>query len=207
MNFIQALKKILALFSRTNRNDFKLIPSTQTKTSSGPVESETPDVVINQIDVAPIPDAPKEAVFKFDHNPLDTIFITQRFGEDPALYGRWNLKGHHGLDFRTKTSTDPIGKQNIYAVLSGTVIQATYNDNNGNFVRLKHEDGGQSVYLHLSALKVTSGEPIEAGELIGISGNTGFSGGPHLHFGYRPSGFDVSDGYMGYVDCEPFLIV
>jgi len=207
MNIIKALKKLIALFPLTNKNDFKLIPSTQTQTSNDVVESETPDVVINRIYETPIPDVPKEVFFKFDHNPLDSIFITQKFGEDPTLYGRWNLKGHHGLDFRTKTSTDPIGKQNIYAVLPGTVIQATYSDNNGNFVRLEHEDGGQSVYLHLSMIKVTSGKRIEAGDLIGISGNTGFSGGPHLHFGYRPGGFNVGDGYMGYVDCEPFLIV
>ena len=148
----------------------------------------------------------EEALFRFDCNPLDKITITQNFGEDPALYKRWKLKGHHGIDFRTKSKDNPDGNQKVYAVLPGTVMQATYNDNNGNFVRLSHANGAQTVYLHLKSIVVTQGQHVEAGVKLGISGNTGFSGGAHLHFGYRPPNFDQSNGYMGYIDPEAFLV-
>lgn len=145
-------------------------------------------------------------VFKFDCNPLDQITINQRFGEDPALYKRWNLKGHHGIDFKTISKDDPKGNKKVYAVLPGTVLEASRNDNNGNFVRLTHSKGDQSVYLHLDSIKVTQGQVVKAGTLLGIAGNTGFSHGAHLHFGYRAPNFKTDDGWMGYVDPEAFLV-
>lgn len=144
-------------------------------------------------------------VFKFDRNPLDEIKLIQRFGEDPALYKRFGLKGHHGLDFKTISKDDPKGNKKVYAVMKGTVVDATRNDNNGNFVRLTHDRGDQTVYLHLDSIKVGVGQVVPAGTVLGIAGNTGFSGGPHLHFGYRAPNFKTTDGYMGYVDPEPYL--
>lgn len=146
------------------------------------------------------------AVFKFDRNPLDEIRLTQHFGEDPLLYKRFGLKGHHGLDFKTISKEDPKGNKKVYAVMKGTVLEATRNDNNGNFVRITHDRGDQSVYLHLDSIKVAAGQVVTSGTVLGISGNTGFSGGPHLHFGYRAPNFKTNDGYMGYVDPEPFLV-
>jgi len=143
--------------------------------------------------------------FKFLHNPLDEKEITQHFGEDPDLYSRWGLRGHHGIDLRTK-SIDGSYNKNVYAVLDGLVIEATENDNNGKFVRLQHGGKSQTVYLHLDSHKVTTDQEVKAGNILGISGNTGFSGGPHLHFGYRPDNFDLKNGYMGYVNPETFLI-
>jgi len=145
-------------------------------------------------------------VFRFDHNPLDEMKITQHFGEDPALYKQWGLKGHHGTDFKTTSKDDPKGNKKVYAVLKGTVLEARFNDNNGNFVRLTHDKGAQTVYLHLSQTKVIPGQVVEAGTVIGIAGNTGFSTGPHLHFGYRAPNFKTDDGWMGYADAEPFFV-
>ena len=141
---------------------------------------------------------------KFSCNPLDTKVITQRFGEDPDLYARWGLKGHHGLDFRTRDAQGNYKKE-VYAVLSGKVLEASENDNNGKFVRLTHRDGAQTVYLHLDSFCVSAGQEVQVGAKLGVSGNTGFSGGPHLHFGYRPTNFDPNNGYKGYVDPETFL--
>jgi murein DD-endopeptidase MepM/ murein hydrolase activator NlpD len=147
-----------------------------------------------------------QTVFKFDCNPLKEKVLTQRFGEDPELYKRWNLKGHHGLDFKTVTPENPRGNQDVCAVMRGTVLEATQNDNNGKFVRLVHDKGDQSVYLHLDALRVHPGQVVAAGTVIGISGSTGFITGPHLHFGYRAPNWRMDDGWMGYVDPEPFLV-
>lgn len=118
-----------------------------------------------------------ESLFRFDCNPLDKITVTQHFGEDPTLYKRWKLKGHHGIDFRTKSQNNPDGNCKVYAVLSGSMMQAAYNDNNGNFVRLAHVNGAQTVYLHLKSISVTQGQSVEASVVLGISGSTGFSGG------------------------------
>lgn len=145
-------------------------------------------------------------VFKFDRNPLDVVKLNQHFGEDPALYKRFGLKGHHGLDFKTVSPDDPKGNKKVYAVMKGTVLEATRNDNNGNFVRLTHDRGDQTVYLHLDSIKVAAGQVVQAGTVLGIAGNTGFSQGPHLHFGYRAPNFKTNDGYMGYVDPESFLV-
>jgi murein DD-endopeptidase MepM/ murein hydrolase activator NlpD len=155
---------------------------------------------------APLSKKEETTAFKFDNNPLDVIKINQRFGEDPTLYKRWGLKGHHGLDLKTTSPDDPKGNKKVYAVLPGTVLEARRNDNNGNYVRLVHDRGDQTVYLHLDSLKVVEGQVIKAGTVIGIAGNTGFSHGPHLHFGYRAPKFKIDDGYMGYVDPESFLV-
>lgn len=152
-----------------------------------------------------VPELAAKSNFKFSRNPLDTKELTQRFGEDSDLYSRWGLKGHHGLDFRTRDANGNFN-QRVYAVLTGKVLEASENDNNGRFVRLEHEGKSQTVYLHLDSFGVKTGEDVSAGQEIGVSGNTGFSGGPHLHFGYRPQNFDLNNGYKGYVDPKPFLV-
>ena len=70
----------------------------------------------------------------------------------------------------------------------------------GNYVRIKHESGVYSRYLHLvkSSIKVKVGQKIKAGTLLGMEGNTGYSYGTHLHF-------DINDGTQ-YVDPLPYLM-
>jgi murein DD-endopeptidase MepM/ murein hydrolase activator NlpD len=67
--------------------------------------------------------------------------------------------------------------------MDGTVSDTGYNANYGNYVILNHADGFQSLYGHLSSATVLNGTRVTQGTLIGISGNTGYSTGPHLHFG------------------------
>jgi murein DD-endopeptidase MepM/ murein hydrolase activator NlpD len=60
---------------------------------------------------------------------------------------------------------------------------------NGKNVRIKHVSGATTYYLHMSRLDVTAGQHVRQGQVIGLSGNTGHSTGPHLHFSYGdPSG-------------------
>ncbi len=145
-------------------------------------------------------------VFKFDANPLEQITINQGFGTNPELYKKFGLKGHHGIDFKTISPGDSKGHKKVFAVMKGVVLQAAKNDNNGNFVRLVHDKGSQTVYLHLDSIKVAQGQTVDAGVVLGVAGNTGFSSGPHLHFGYRAPNFNENDGYMGYTDPAPFLV-
>ncbi len=87
-----------------------------------------------------------------------------------------NYDGHNGYDFT-------ISYQPVLAAGSGTVSFAGWTDSGyGNMVLIDHGNGYSTLYGHLSELKVKKGEKVAAGEEIGISGSTGRSSGPHLHF-------------------------
>jgi len=90
---------------------------------------------------------------------------------------------HQGVDFGVGNRT-PIGTP-----APGKVIKAATDDINGNFVVVEHPDGTRSSYSHLSEFNVTPGQEVGAGDVIGLSGNTGRvrgkNGGHHLHFGAR----------------------
>ena len=78
----------------------------------------------------------------------------------------------------------------IIAARGGLVVKTENNqagrgsDPSGNFVRVLHDDGTQGVYLHLKqgSVSVRDGQRVGVGSLLGLSGNTGNSSGPHLHF-------------------------
>ena len=102
---------------------------------------------------------------------------------------------HRAIDLRAAAGTP------VYAAEDGTVewVQAwdgkstTGNQSYGNLVRIRHADykGGsklQTLYAHLDSYCVANGQVVKEGELIGYSGNTGNSTGPHLHFEVRLSG-------------------
>lgn len=157
-------------------------------------------------------DRKDEQKFKFHYNPLDKIFITQRFGERPDVYKRWGMAGHNGVDFRTRFEDSLNGKRKVYAVLGGVVTEAItkVKDDYGKYVRLTHEDSSTTLYAHLDSLNVVARQEVKAGYVIGISDNTHLtpagSTGPHLHFGYRPPDMNWHNGYKGYEDPESFLI-
>ena len=89
-----------------------------------------------------------------------------------------------GTDFAVKTGTP------VYSVRGGKVkISAVTNGASGTFVKISHSRGTvYSYYLHLSKLNCKPGQKVGQGELIGWSGNTGNSTGPHLHFSLRVLG-------------------
>jgi murein DD-endopeptidase MepM/ murein hydrolase activator NlpD len=116
--------------------------------------------------------------------PLDNVRITQYFGNTPfALAGAYNGKGHNGMDFAA-----PIGST-LRASLSGTVLATGNTDATrgcysfGKWVMIKHNNGLNTMYAHLSQINVSSGQGVSTGQIIGYSGETGYATGPHLHFG------------------------
>lgn len=120
------------------------------------------------------------------HWPLDSIKITQYFGntdfsnKNPQVY---NGMGHNGVDFRASIGTP------VKAVLSGVVKGVGDTDtacpgaSYGKWVFIEHENGLSTIYAHFSAFAVKAGDSVSTGEVIGWSGNTGYSTGPHLHLG------------------------
>lgn len=83
---------------------------------------------------------------------------------------------HHGQDFSTPYGTE------VYATGSGTVIESGWNGGFGNCIVIDHGYGYRSTYGHLSNMKVTVGMNVKRGDLIGLTGSTGTSSGPHLHY-------------------------
>ncbi|MSR70929.1 hypothetical protein EXS62_02720 [Candidatus Kaiserbacteria bacterium] len=132
-------------------------------------------VQLGTADISHIP-APGSAVLSW---PLDSIFITQQFGKTSSS-GRLYASGtHNGVDFRASLGTP------IRAALSGVVQEinqgAVKNCQYGKWVLIKHADGLATLYGHLSSINVTKGQTVSTGEMIGLSGDTGYATGPHLH--------------------------
>lgn len=83
---------------------------------------------------------------------------------------------HHGQDFSTPYGTE------VYATGSGRVIEAGWNGGFGNCIVIDHGYGYQSTYGHLSNIRVSVGMNVKRGDLIALTGSTGTSSGPHLHY-------------------------
>lgn len=89
---------------------------------------------------------------------------------------------HQGMDIGAPTGAP------IVAAASGTVVIATYSYSAGNYVMVNHGGGVYTVYMHCSQLLVSEGEQVSQGQTIAKVGSTGYSTGPHLHFGVRAGG-------------------
>ena len=130
--------------------------------------------------------------------------MTQGWGRNPAFYGQFKydgvpLKGHNGLDFGTALRTP------LVAVDEGSVKRAGFDPGGfGNFILLRHE-WGESLYAHLEVVQVQQGQSVDSGAMLGLSGNTGASTGPHLHFGIRITPYRRTDGWGGFANPIPFM--
>jgi murein DD-endopeptidase MepM/ murein hydrolase activator NlpD len=104
---------------------------------------------------------------------------TKGEGRKSSSYGPRGNHFHAGLDFAM-----PLGKP-IVAAQAGRVVAALGTEQSGgygNYVRIQHSATRFTAYAHLSRIDVAVGTPVAAGQVIGLSGNTGQSIGPHLHF-------------------------
>jgi murein DD-endopeptidase MepM/ murein hydrolase activator NlpD len=124
--------------------------------------------------------------------------ISQKFGENPADYARFKLKGHNGLDFAVPLNTP------IYAITNGVVITVTEDvQGYGKYIKMACGDK-YIIYAHLSCIMVRVGDKLTTGQVIGRSGSTGNSTGPHLHLEIRQVGLE-GNGYYGAIDPLPML--
>jgi hypothetical protein len=110
-------------------------------------------------------------------SPVNVIYRLgdgMKFREKHPVLG--TSQWHHGQDFSTPYGTE------VYATGSGRVIESGWNGGFGNCIVIDHGYGYQSTYGHLSNMKVTAGMNVKRGDLIGLTGSTGTSSGPHLHY-------------------------
>jgi len=120
--------------------------------------------------------------------------LSQEFGKNPNWYAKFGLKGHNGIDYAL-----PVGTK-LYACVYGNVTEIA-NDTQGYGLYIKIENDTCGIlYAHLSKTNVKVGDFVTPSMLIGYSGNTGNSTGPHLHFGVFPKPRDRQNGYAGYID-------
>jgi hypothetical protein len=119
---------------------------------------------------------------EMDHQPMISPVSVEfrlgdgyRFREIHPVYGTPRM--HYGQDFSVPYGTD------IYATGDGKVIESGWNSNGfGNYIVIDHGYGLHSTYGHLSDIKVVKGMNVKRGDLIALSGSTGTSSGPHLHY-------------------------
>lgn len=125
--------------------------------------------------------------------------ITNKFNDPRTrhLYTPYGLEGHDGIDFAVSQGTK------VYAPHDGTVYNGTENLA-GKYVYL---DNGKEVSLlaHLNRWIVESGVKVKEGQHVGYSGNTGYSIGAHLHWGYFRHPRNNGNGFGGYIDPLKYL--
>ncbi len=122
--------------------------------------------------------------------------ITSKYGNRTYyIYGRWVSDFHLGVDIGVQY-------QPVYAAADGTIDTATTNGGSyGKYITINHGGGYTTRYAHLDSLSVKVGQKVTRGQQIGVTGNTGNSSGPHLHFEVRINGATVnplSNGYVAY---------
>lgn len=110
--------------------------------------------------------------------PLDNRQITRFHGlfgmRMHPVFRDWRF--HHGLDLTARHGTP------VYATGEGLVTLAKYSGGYGQVVFVNHGYGFETRYAHLSKIKVSEGQKVKRGELLGLVGSTGTSTGPHLHY-------------------------
>src|SRR3989344_3219736 len=127
--------------------------------------------------------------------PLSGIKITQYFGNtafataNPVVY---NGGGHNGIDFRAAIGTPVMASKEGVVAGVGNTDQSCAGVSYGKWALIKHPNNLSTLYAHLSIIKVSGGQQVETGQLVGYSGDTGYADGPHLHFEvYASEGVEV----------------
>ena len=125
--------------------------------------------------------------------PVDSRYITSTVGgrASPGGVGSTNHKG---------TDIGRVGyTSRIYAAKAGTVIVSQYSSSYGNYVVVSHGAGNTTLYGHMSSRSVSVGQYVNQGDVLGITGSTGHSTGPHLHFEVTENGVRIDPLKKGYL--------
>ena len=117
--------------------------------------------------------------------PVDYKRISSRYSKNRKhpVTGRW--KGHFGTDYAAATGTP------IWTTADGFVVKASYTRNNGNYVKIKHNNTYSTQYLHMKKRNVKVGDYVKQGDIIGWVGMTGYTAGPHVCYRFWKNGKQV----------------
>lgn len=103
---------------------------------------------------------------------------------------RGYFAGHYGIDICN--GPVPVYGHPAVAADGGTVVYAGWYYDYGYYVKIRHSNGLETAYAHLSAIKVAKGQKVSRGQTVGLIGSTGYSTGPHLHFEVIKNGVRVN---------------
>ncbi|WP_297982772.1 M23 family metallopeptidase, partial [uncultured Chryseobacterium sp.] len=117
--------------------------------------------------------------------PLNRITVTSPYGTRiHPIFG--TAKMHNGIDLKANY-------EDVHAVLDGIITESGWDSKGGgNYIKIKHFNRFETSYLHLSEIFYKVGKKVRAGFIIGKSGNTGNSTGPHLHFAVKEFGQSIN---------------
>jgi len=181
-NKILLLSILLASLCKISIGQFNIVKSIGKKKAPFPIEKVREESEMPAIDTAknqevhaslPLKEIEFTSLFGWRLHPIDRVF-----------------KNHEGVDL--KAYYEP-----VFAFCDGWVVRTGSEARSGNYIVLGHGDGKlESTYAHLSVIGVRPGEMVESGQIIAISGNSGFSTGPHLHFGLKYDGVGIDPKIM-----------
>lgn len=137
------------------------------------------------------------------HMPLNEFAVSSSFGMRDFMGYWW----HNGLDLRARKGTK------VYAVNGGCVKAVGNNPAGYGIYAVVNHGSWSTLYAHLSEVRVKEGDRVEAGGVLGLSGNTGVTSGPHLHFEIRLGPWNKfwdkvylnGTVYLRCIDPEPLL--
>ncbi len=112
------------------------------------------------------------------------------------IYATYQLK-HLGIDLGADLETK------IYAINDGKVVFASDLPNYGNTLVVDHGEGIFSLYLHLDKFQASVGQMVKQNQIVGLSGNTGYTSGPHLHFSIKDNGTAVDP--ISFIDASELI--
>jgi murein DD-endopeptidase MepM/ murein hydrolase activator NlpD len=142
--------------------------------------------------------------------PLLKHIITQGFGNTDFAQSHqsvYNGKGHNGIDLAASLGTQVYSAENGQIVGSGDTDKTCQGASLGKWILVQHNNGLSTLYGHLSVIKVAAGQSIKRGEVIALSGNTGYSTGPHLHFStYASDGVKISSLKSKVAGCGTYTV-
>ncbi|WP_292009685.1 M23 family metallopeptidase [Chryseobacterium sp.] len=132
---------------------------------------------------------PKETFSKIVMPLNNRITITSSYGARiHPIFG--TKKMHNGIDLKANY-------ENVYCVMDGIVTAVGWDSKGGgNYIKVNHFNRFETSYLHLSEMYYRVGEQVKAGYIIGKSGNTGNSTGPHLHFSVKEFGKSINPAHF-----------
>lgn len=134
--------------------------------------------------------------------------LSQGFGANPRAYGRLGQDGHNGLDYSVPEGTPVVAMADGVVRFAGEGVDEILMGSAAGTCVLVSSAGFLHGYAHLSRVYVQNGSVAKAGSVLGLSGSTGLSTGPHLHaelipvYGLAPV---LDNGFMGRIDPTPYM--
>ena len=141
--------------------------------------------------------------FKFEAWPTEFRQINQYFAANPQNYQQFGLPGHEGIDIRAPTGSK------IFSVAAGRITKVRTNPQGHNYgihVEVTHQGGYKTIYAHLQEARVSVGQMVQAGSLLGLADNTGNSFGSHLHLTLKKEGAAYKNWPYNILDPTPYLL-